>query len=93
MEEDPTGSPENVHFQPPPGEMLAYPAIIYTRGRQVTEFADNKPYRRAQNYLVSVIHHDPDNGIRDKIAAMPYCTFDRSYATDGLHHDVYNLFY
>ena len=42
-------------------------------------------------YTVMVIHDDPDNVIRDKIAALPYCSFDRWYANDGLNHDVYTL--
>ena len=28
-----------------------------------------------------------------KIAALPYCSFDRWYATDGLNHYVYTLFF
>jgi hypothetical protein len=93
LETDDDGSAANVHFQPPTGTEMAFPAITYSRGRAVTEFADNKPYRRAQSYTVTVIHHDPDNAVRDLIAALPYCEFDRWYANDGLNHDVYNLFF
>ena len=73
--------------------LMTYPAITYTRGRAETDFADNIPYRRAQAYTVTVIHKDPDNLIRSNIAALPYCAFDRWYATDGLNHDVYTLFF
>lgn len=83
----------DVHFQPPTGREMVYPAIVYARSRAETDFADNLPYRRAQSYTVTVIHKDPDNDIRDQIAALPYCKFDRWYATDGLNHDVYTLFF
>jgi hypothetical protein len=73
--------------------LMSYPAITYSRDRAETDFADNLPYRRRQSYSVTVIHPDPDNAIRDKIAALPYCSFDRAYANDGLNHDVYTLFF
>lgn len=86
-------SDDNVHFQPPDGTQMEYPAITYSRSREAKQFADNLPYRSAQGYTVTVIHPDPDNEIKDKVAALPYCAFDRWYATDGLNHDVYTLFF
>jgi len=83
----------DVHFQPPTGTQMRYPAIVYSRNRAAEQFADNLPYLSAMGYTVTVIHKDPDNDIRSKIAAMPYCAFDRWYATDGLNHDVYTLFF
>lgn len=94
--EEKTGLPESqVHFQPPNGMEMDYSGgvITYSRGRAETDFADNLPYRSAQSYTVTVIHSDPDNEIKDKVAALPYCSFDRWYATDGLNHDVYTLFF
>lgn len=84
-----------MHFQPPTGMEMNFPAgvITYSRGRAETQFADNLPFHRAQSYTVTVIHPDPDNVIKDKIAALPYCAFDRWYAADGLNHDVYTLFF
>ena len=84
---------DDVHFQPPTGKEMRYPCITYSRGRAETAFADNLPYHQNQSYTVTVIHKDPDNEIRSKIAALPYCSFDRWYATDGLNHDVYTLFF
>jgi hypothetical protein len=82
----------DVHFQPPTGTQMRYPAIVYSRSREAKQFADNLPFLSAMGYTVTVIHKDPDNSIRSEIAAMPYCAFDRWYATDGLNHDVYTLF-
>lgn len=92
--EDISGLPESqVHFQPPNGMQMGWPAITYSRSRAETDFADNLPYRSAQGYSVTVIHPDPDNEIKDKVAALPYCGYDRWYAIDGLNHDVYTLFF
>ena len=85
-------SESDVHFQPPTGKQMRYPAIVYSRSRAAEKFADNLPYLSAMGYTVTVIHKDPDNDIRSKIAAMPYCGFDRWYASDGLNHDVYTIF-
>lgn len=90
--ESASGLPESqVHFQPPTGIEMVYPAITYFRKQAITEFADNLPYRRAQSYTVTVIHKDPDNEIRSKIAALERCKHDRSYPNDGLNHDVFTL--
>lgn len=92
--ESATGLPESqVHFQPPTGMEMVYPAVTYSRSRAETAFADNLSYRSVQGYTVTVISLDPDNELRSKIAALPYCSFDRWYATDGLNHDVYTLFF
>ena len=72
---------------------MRWPCITYSRRREATDHADNVKYRNHQGYTVTVIHPDPDNDIRTKIAALPYCSFDRWYATDGLNHDVYTLFF
>jgi hypothetical protein len=72
---------------------MTFPAIVYTLDREATQFADNLPYRSASVYTVTVIHPDPDNDIRDKVAALPYCSLDRRFAVDGLNHDVYTLYF
>jgi hypothetical protein len=82
-----------VHFQPPNGMQMEYPAITYTPDREATQFADNLPYRSAMGYTVTVIHPDPDNVIKDKVASLPYCAFNRHFAVDGLNHDVYTIYF
>ena len=72
---------------------MRYPAITYSPARSETDHADNRRYRHYRVFTVTVIHDDPDNDIRDKIAALPYCSFDRWYASDGYNHDVYTLYF
>ena len=92
--ESTSGLPEeDVHFQPPTGREMRFPCITYSRSREAKQYADNRSYRNAQGYTVTIISKDPDNDIRGKIAALPYCSYDRWYATDGLNHDVYTLFF
>jgi len=83
----------HVYFQQPSNVQMAYPCILYMRDSADTEFADNKPYRYTQRYMVTVIDEDPDSVIPAKLAALPQCTYDRHYVADGLHHDVYHLYF
>lgn len=87
------GSEERVYFQPPPNTVMKYPCIVYERNYAQSVFASNLPYRHTKRYTVTVIDSDPDSKIPDKIAALPMCTFTRHFATQGLNHDSYNLYF
>jgi hypothetical protein len=84
---------ENVYFQPPANVYMKFPAIVYKRDTARTRYANNTPYRRTKRYLVTVIDRDPDSPIPDKVAALPLCAFDRHFAADNLHHDVFSLYH
>lgn len=83
----------NVYFQPPPSLQMQYPCIVYKRNDAQTEFADNNPYIHTKRYQVTVIDRNPDSLIPDKIGALPLCLYDRSFATDNLNHDAFNLYF
>jgi hypothetical protein len=83
----------NVYFQPPPSVQMDYPAIVYHRDYELTNHADDIPYKQMKRYMVTVIDRDPDSGIPDKISALPLCTYDRFYTAENLNHDVYKLFF
>lgn len=83
----------NVYFQPPPGVQMKYPAIVYKRDRIDIQHADNKPYKNAKRYQITVIDRNPDSDIPDKVAALRTCSFDRSFTADNLNHDVFNLYF
>jgi hypothetical protein len=84
---------DNVYFQPPPTVQMVYPCIVYRRDYELTNHADDLPYKRMKRYIVTVIDRDPDSAIPDKIAGLPLCVYDRFYTADNLNHDVYKLFF
>ena len=88
-----TGLAENVYFQPPANVQMKYPCIIYKRDDADTRFAGNKPYTFTQRYMATVIDRDPDGPIRLRVAGLPRCLYNRNYTANGLHHDVFNLYY
>ena len=83
----------DVYFQPPANVQMNYPCIVYKRDDADTRFAGNKPYLHVKRYMVTVIDRNPDSGIPDKVAQQPMCLFNRNYAANGLHHDVFNLYF
>lgn len=84
---------ENCEFEPPTGLQLTYPCITYHRVNNLTEHADNIPYKIATRYTVTVIDTDPDSEIVPKIEQLSGCTYDTHFENDGLIHDVFTLYY
>lgn len=81
------------YFVPPADLELKYPCIIYNRSTDFDNFADNKIYQSSKKYIITVIDEDPDSKIPDKLKELPYCSSDRIFASDGLNHFVYTLYY
>ena len=82
-----------VYFQPPENHLMEYPCIRYEREFILAEWADDKPYRLSNRYLVTVIDRNPDSEIPDKIASLPLCVYDRFYTADNLNHTTFKLFF
>lgn len=83
----------NVYFQPPESVKMQYPAIKYSLSNVKNNHANDKVYTQSHSYQIIVIDKSPDSIISEKISQLPYCKFDRSYASDGLNHYVYTLYY
>lgn len=84
---------DNVYFQPPESFKLNYPCIIYERSGIRTDSANNKPYLKHKRYTVTYIDEDPDSEIPDKLLELEHCSFDRSFISDNLNHDVFALYF
>lgn len=83
----------NVYYDPPPKVLMEYDAIKYSLSKIEKEHADDGVYILRRRYEVIVITEDPDAAVVDRISLMPYCSHDRHYVTDGLHHNVFTLYY
>ena len=83
----------NVYFQPPGNVKLKYPCIIYHLAKFFTEHADNGLYMHKSKYDVTVIDTDPESQIPSQLLEFPYCSFDRYYVADNLHHWVFGIYH
>lgn len=72
---------------------MRYPCITYDLDDIDATHADNRPYRLENRYQIMVIDPNPDSSIRDAVAALPRCEFERFYPADNLNHFVFNIFF
>lgn len=89
--EDILGS-RNVYFQPPSSIRMSYPAIVYERSKIRSRYAGNGKYTNDRVYDVVLITKDPDSPFIDKLLELPYCSYDRHYVADNLHHDAFTIY-
>lgn len=82
-----------VYFQPPDDIEMSYPAIVYNLDFENVQHADNGPYARKMRWIVTLISRNPMDPVREKIADLKSCSFERAFPADGLNHQVFNLFY
>lgn len=83
----------NVYFQPPANVKMSYPCIVYSRDYADSKFASNLVYDHTLRYQVTVIDPDPDSEILPKVASLPMCLYTRYFASEGLNHDIYSLYF
>lgn len=83
----------NVYFQPPPTIQMSYPCIVYERNSSDVRFADNRSYTHMYRYTITYIDRNPDNGKILELLDLPMCTHDRFYVSNGLNHDVFNIYF
>lgn len=83
----------NVYYQPPENLKMEYDAIRYSKKDIWGVKANDATYARMNCYEIIVIARRPDHSVIDKLADFPYCSFDRHYVSDNLHHDVFTLYY
>lgn len=88
-----TGPKCRVYFQPPSTVRMQYPAIVYALDDIQNTFANDGVYLFEKKYSVTVIDHDPDNVIVDKVAEIPKSRFNRPYTKDNLNHYVFEIFF
>lgn len=81
------------YFEPPANVDMEYPCIVYKHNNDTSVFADNIHYQKFKRYSITVIDVDPDSKIPERLSGVLYCSSDRNFVVDGLHHFVYTLYY
>lgn len=83
----------NVYYQPPESIKMQYDAIRYSKKTIDSKYANDRKYSMIDCYEVTVISRLPDNPVIKKLLSLPYCSYDRHYIADNLHHDVLTIYY
>ena len=83
----------NVYYEPPESLKINYPCIIYKKDNDSVRYADDKTYKSILGYQVTLIEKTPDSPTIDRIKDLPMCRWNRHFANDNLHHDVFTLYF
>ena len=86
----------NVYFQPPPNTMIKYPCFIYNRSNPYNAQADDRSYLSVGHYSITYIDSDVEACIAMStklLGAFRHISVERTFTSDNLNHDVYNLYY
>lgn len=83
----------HVYFDPPMELKMKYPAIRYKRTCIDKVYANNIAYLNRTPYELIVIDKNPDSKYVLKMLEFPYCSHNRHYTANNLHHDVFTLYY
>ena len=83
----------HVYYGPPENLKMEYPAIRYSKSKIDSRHANDKIYKKMTRYELIVISRKPDSPVIDDLLELPYCSYDRHYVSDNLHHDVLTLYY
>ena len=83
----------NVYYQPPESIKMQYDAIRYSKKTMDSKYANDRKYSMIDCYEVIVISRLPDNPVIKKLLSLPYCSYDRHYIADNLHHDVLTIYW
>lgn len=84
---------KNVYYDPPSSVVMSYPAIRYTKDDINSTYANDAKYLNKTRYSIIVISKLPDNPVIAELMKLTYCSYDRHYVADNLHHDVLTLYY
>lgn len=84
---------DHVYYDPPETVKIKYPAIIYSKNGVQSKRADDSRYQTLTRYDLIVIDRRPDNPVIEKLLDLSYCSYDRHYVSDNLHHDSLTIYY
>lgn len=84
---------DHVYYDPPETVKIKYPAIIYSKNNVWSIRANDTRYQSRKRYNLIVVDRRPDNPVIEKLLDLPYCSYDRPYVSDNLHHDSLTIYY
>lgn len=83
----------NVYYNPPESIKMKYDAIRYAKKDIQSRYANDSAYSLLDCYEIIVIAKTPDHPVIKKLLRLPHCSYDRSYKSDNLYHDVLTLYH
>lgn len=86
----------NVYFQPPSNITMKYPCFVYNRSSPYTINADDQTYLLRGHYSLTYIDSNIERAMAMQtklLKSFEHISVERSFTSENLNHDVYNLYY
>ena len=84
----------NVYFNPPDNVTMKYDAIKYSLSKLDVKHANNRMYLGTNGYQVITIERKTDSPLRETLLNhFKLITWERSYVSNNLIHNVYQIYY
>ncbi len=85
----------NVYFQPPENFKIKYPCFVYHMVPGDTRYANNLMYMHTARYTIKYITQEAEtlDFVRTVLRSFNLCSHSQSYTSDGLYHEVFDLYY
>lgn len=83
-----------LYFSPPADKTMAYPCIVYSKVVPSITFANDRIYKNAQEYQLTVVEKDPDSNKADLINGhFRYSLITNKNIIDKLYQTNIKLYY
>lgn len=82
-----------VYFQPPEGQNIKYPCIIYEISGYDKTPADNLRYKGMMKYSVMLISRKHSYQEVEQMMGLELVSLGSSFKTDGLYHYTFSLYF
>lgn len=83
----------NVYYDPPSNIKMKFPAIEYHLARYEPVRADDDLYLLRNRYELTLMEKTPESGTVGELLRLPYCSHDRSFVSDNMHHNTFTIYY
>lgn len=82
----------NVYYQPPSGEKMDYPAIVYTIIDISNTHANNAIYKQDVGYSITVLDKSPNSIIVQNVSKLATIKFNRAFKSSGIYHTLFTIY-
>lgn len=83
----------NVYYDPPSNTKMKFPAIEYHLARYEPVRADDFLYLVRNRYELTLMEKTPESETVGELLRLPYCSHDRSFVSDNMHHNTFTIYY
>lgn len=82
-----------VYYNPPESIKMSYPAIVYSKEQLDSKFANDGKYLNNTSYSITLMSRIPDDPIAKKILNLPLTSYNKTFVSENLYHEIITIYY